>query len=65
MAAENQILFIPVDGYVTEDQFTFQVLDMHRHGFDEETIGWAYNAKRGDCRTIDQGTCTCVLVRMK
>lgn len=64
-SAEHEMLFIPIDGYVTEDQLTFKVLDMTNHGFDEETMGWAYSAQRGDCRSIDHGTCKCVLVRMK
>lgn len=64
-SAEHEMLFIPIDGYVTEDQLTFKVQDMNNHGFDEESLGWAYSAKRGDCRRVDHGTCVCVLVRMK
>jgi hypothetical protein len=64
-SAEHEMLFIPIDGYVTEEQLTFKVLDMSNHGFDEETMGWAYSAQRGDCRRVDHGTCACVLVRMK
>lgn len=64
-AAEYEMLFIPIDGYVTNDQLKIKVSDMDHLGFDQEAHGWAYSAGIGDSKSIDQGTCKCVLIRMK
>lgn len=64
-SAEHELLFIPIEGYVSDDQLKIKVADMNRLGFDAETNGWAYCAKVGDCRTVDHGTCKCVIIRMK
>lgn len=64
-SAENELLMVPVEGYVTDDQIKLKVAEMADLGFDTQTIGWAACAGIGDSKSIHSGNCTCVLIRMK
>jgi hypothetical protein len=65
ISTETEFLFVPVDGYVTNEQRTIKIDQMADLNFEPEAIGWAACAKVADCRTIDGGSCKSVLIRMK
>lgn len=62
---DNTILFVPVSGYISDEQFNIHPAEMANLGFDESDIGWAVHCGVGDSRSVASGTCTCVLIRMK